>query len=139
MYLDQQKQGTLFYLIEEAVSNARKYAEADTITVRIGRKNGMLIAQIQDNGVGFETNAVNANYSERGSFGMVNMRERAELLGGTLSLESEPGKGTMITVFIPISEEMAGSTSTRAKVNGIAPKSKLAVSAQQNVARRVRR
>jgi signal transduction histidine kinase len=138
-YLDQQKQGTLFYLIEEAVSNARKYAQAETITIRIGRKNGMLIARIEDNGVGFETKAVNSNYSERGSFGMVNMRERAEILGGSITLESVPNQGTVITVFIPISDEVNGGTSTRSKVSTLIPKSKLALNAQKSVAKQVRR
>lgn len=139
MYLDQQKQGTLFYLIEEAVSNARKYAQAETITIRIGRKNGMLIARIEDNGVGFETKAVNNNYSERGSFGMVNMRERAEILGGSITLESVPNQGTVITVFIPISDEVNGGTSTRSNVNAQIPKSKLVLNAQKSVTKQVRR
>lgn len=139
MYLDQQKQGTLFYLIEEAVSNARKYAQAETITVRIGRKNNMLVARIEDNGIGFETQAVNDNYSNRGSFGMVNMRERAELLGGSLTLESVPNQGTAITVLIPIGDAVNGGTSTRSKVGVLMPKSKLALNAQRSVAKQVRR
>jgi len=138
-YLDKQKQDTLFYLIEEAVSNARKYAQAETITVRIGRKNNMLVARIEDNGIGFETQAVNDNYSNRGSFGMVNMRERAELLGGSLTLESVPSQGTAITVLIPIGEAVDTSVSTRSKVSALMPKSKLALNAQKSVAKQVRR
>ncbi len=138
-YLDKQKQGTLFYLIEEAVNNARKYAQAETITVRIGRKNNMLITRIEDNGVGFETQAVNNNYTDRGSFGMVNMRERAELLGGSLAVESAPNQGTVITVLIPIGEAVDTSVSTRSKVSALMPKSKLALNAQKSVDKQVRR
>jgi signal transduction histidine kinase len=100
--LDTSQQGALFYLVEEAVNNARKYAEASQISVAVGRQGQLLVIRIQDNGKGFDAQAVNANYNERGSFGMVNMRERAELLDGTLSLESALGKGTTITVSIPI-------------------------------------
>ena len=101
-YLDSTQQGALFYLIEEAVNNARKYAEASLIKVQAVRQNNFIVVRISDNGVGFDAAQVNASYDERGSFGMVNMRERAELLEGTLKLESKPGKGTTITVLIPI-------------------------------------
>ena len=104
-YLDQSQQGALFYLIEEACNNARKYAQANLISVQGVLQGDTIAIRIADNGVGFDTEAVNASYDNRGSFGMVNMRERAELLDGTLSLESTPGQGTVITVMIPIDRE----------------------------------
>lgn len=106
-FLDEPRQGTLFYLIEEAVNNARKYAEASMITVKGGRKDQTLIVQITDNGKGFDMEATSADYSSRGSFGMVNMQERADLLDATLNLRSAPGKGTSITVNIPIINSQA--------------------------------
>jgi signal transduction histidine kinase len=106
--LDSHAQGVVFYLIEEAVNNARKYAQAKMINVLVGRKStDVIMIKIADNGIGFDMGAVNANYDQRGSFGMVNMRERAELLDGTLSVESAPGRGTAITVLIPIPESRA--------------------------------
>lgn len=101
-YLDHNPQGVLFYIVEEAVNNARKHAQADLVSVTVNRQDDMVIVQIADNGVGFSTNAVNANYDQRGSLGMVNMRERAELLEGTLSIDSEEGRGTVITVVVPL-------------------------------------
>lgn len=112
--VDKDTQGVIFYLIEEAVNNARKYAEAELITVQVGRKSGVLIIRIVDNGKGFDAQAVNDGYDHRGSFGMVNMRERAELLDGTLKLESAPGMGTTITVTIPLAERRSGKTSATA-------------------------
>src|SRR5690606_35429896 len=96
------RQGTLFYLIEEAVNNARKYAEASMIVVKGGRKDQTLIIQIADNGKGFDIDSTTADYSNRGSFGMVNMQERADLLDAALNVRSALGKGTSITVTIPI-------------------------------------
>ena len=95
-------QDALFYLIEEAVSNARKYAQAQTIRIDIALKPEDVIVRIADNGVGFDVEKVQAQYVERGSFGMMNMEERTELIGGRLSLQSQPGKGTVVTVTVPL-------------------------------------
>ncbi len=94
--------GTLFYIVEEAVNNARKHAQASLITVRLSRTKDVIHLVIQDNGVGFDKNAVFTGYEKRGSLGMVNLRERAEMVDGELSLETAPGEGTKVTVIIPI-------------------------------------
>jgi signal transduction histidine kinase len=98
------QQGIIFYLIEEAVNNARKYAKASLIRVSVERQGEMLVIQINDNGIGFDTGAVNEKYAQgkSASFGMVNMRERAALLDGTIQIESARGRGTTITVVIPV-------------------------------------
>lgn len=101
-YLDTNAQGGIFYLIEEAVNNARKYAKAEMITVVAARKNNYIVVRISDNGVGFDAGNASDQSIMQGSFGMTNMRERAELLNGTLKVESTPGKGTTITVILPI-------------------------------------
>ncbi len=103
--LESHAQGVLFYVVEEAVGNARKHAQAAHIWVRIYRHENYVIVEIQDDGVGFDLDAVNANYDQRGSLGMVNMRERAALAEGTLRIESAKGKGTKIQVIVPIKSE----------------------------------
>jgi signal transduction histidine kinase len=100
--LEPHAQGVLFYVVEEAVGNARKHAQAAHIWVRIYRHENYVIVEIQDDGVGFDLDAVNANYDQRGSLGMVNMRERAALAEGTLHIDSAKGKGTKIQVLVPI-------------------------------------
>jgi signal transduction histidine kinase len=101
-YLDTHAQGVLFYIIEEAVNNARKHAEADHIWTRLYRRKSFLVVEIEDDGVGFDVGAVDASYDQRSSLGMVNMRERAELIEGTLRIQSAAGRGTKITVLVPI-------------------------------------
>lgn len=102
------KQGVVFYIAEEAVNNARKYAEAEVITVRLKKASrDVVLLEIQDNGVGFNVGEVDAGYEQRGSLGMVNMRERSELLNGIYQLSSEIGKGTHIKVWIPTTEHAA--------------------------------
>ncbi len=106
--LEAGKQAVVFYIGEEAVNNARKHAHAKHIWVRlITASEGIVLLEIEDDGVGFDVGEVNQNYENRSSLGMVNMRERTELVNGVLQLTSEKGKGTLIRVYIPISEAAA--------------------------------
>ncbi len=103
--LEMSKQTIIFYIAEEAVNNARKHAQAAHIWIRlkdIGSQIALL--EVQDDGVGFNLGAVDATYDHRGSLGMINMRERAELINGVLKIESAEGKGTSIRVLIPMNE-----------------------------------
>jgi signal transduction histidine kinase len=107
--LEINKQGVIFSLVEEAVNNARKHAQAHLIlvTLKTGRDNGIAVLEISDDGLGFDLKAVNKAYEKRGSLGMVNLRERTQLINGLLNIESLPGKGTRVQVFIPLNEEAA--------------------------------
>lgn len=106
--LEMGKQAVIFYIAEEAVGNSRKHAQAAHTWVKLRPLNGDLaLLEIEDDGVGFNVGAVDAMYEQRGSLGMVNMRERAELVNGMLHIESAEGRGTRIQVVIPISEEAA--------------------------------
>jgi len=100
--LDINAQGILFYIVEEAVNNARKHAQAEQIVIRFYRREANVVVEIEDNGVGFDVSAVDANYDQRGSLGMINMRERTELIEGTLRIQSAKGRGTKITILIPV-------------------------------------
>ena len=100
------KQGVIFYIAEEAVTNARKHATAETIRIRLKSiQPDLALLEIEDNGDGFDVGAVDASYEHRGSLGIVNMRERTELLNGIMKIESKKGQGTKIRVLIPLSEE----------------------------------
>jgi signal transduction histidine kinase len=70
---------------------------------------GILLLEIRDNGAGFDVKAVAQNYEKRSSssLGMVNLRERAELVNGLLNIDSQPGKGTNVQVYIPVTEDAA--------------------------------
>jgi len=104
--VEMSKQGVIFYIVEEAVNNARKHAQAAHIWVNLHLlKPGLALLEIQDDGVGFDVAAVNRTYDQRGSLGMVNLRERAELVNGVLDVQSVPGKGTRVQVYIPLTEE----------------------------------
>jgi signal transduction histidine kinase len=106
--LEMGKQGVIFYIVEEAVNNARKHAAAANIWVRLKELDpGLALLEVYDDGIGFDVSSVNKAYDKRGSLGMVNLRERTELVNGLLNLQSQPGKGTFIQVYIPLTEEAA--------------------------------
>ena len=106
--LEMGKQGVIFYIVEEAVNNARKHASAATIEVKLKQMDtGLALLEVNDNGVGFDVNSVTQAYDKRSSssLGMINLRERTELVNGLLQIDLTIGKGTKISVFIPMTEE----------------------------------
>ena len=102
--LEMNHQGVLFYIVEEAVNNARKHAQAEHIWVRLRSDSDVLAVEIQDDGVGFNVGAVDSNYNRRGSLGMINMRERAEMINGAIKIDSAEGRGTRVMVYIPLTD-----------------------------------
>jgi signal transduction histidine kinase len=108
-WIDHNTQGVLFYIIEEAVNNARKHAEAPHIWVRLKQQEGYFIAEVEDDGVGFNQAAVDASIKGN-HLGMTNMRERTELIEGTLHIDSKEGMGTKVSVLIPLSDRDTADT-----------------------------
>jgi len=103
--IDLNTQGVVYYIVEEAIGNARKHARAANIWVRLKLERDAFIAEIRDDGEGFDVEGVTSAYESRGSLGMVNMRERAELINGVLALDSKPGRGTTITLAVPLNRD----------------------------------
>ncbi len=102
--LDMSKQAVVFFIAEEAINNAHKHAEAANIWVELKRTEAdSILLEVRDDGVGFNVGAVDANYEQRSSLGMVNMRERSELVNGILRIHSAEGEGTRIVLEVPVS------------------------------------
>ncbi len=104
--LNKTAQSVVFSIIEEALSNARKHADADVIEVRLGQEDDLFVARVSDDGAGFDTENMAIDYDSSGSLGMVNMRERAERIEGSLRLESTPGTGTTVTLVVPLTGQL---------------------------------
>jgi signal transduction histidine kinase len=100
--LDTKTEGTLFNIIQESINNALKYAKAEHIWVRLKQDQSALEVTIQDDGRGFDLQKVLASYEQRGSFGLLNIEERAKLIGGMAELHSAPGAGTTVRVIVPL-------------------------------------
>ena len=86
----------LYRVVQEAVTNVVRHASATRIDVLVERRDGRVVAMVEDDGRGFVP--ATAGGAER--LGLIGMRERAEALGGTLTIESAPGEGTTIAVEV---------------------------------------
>jgi signal transduction histidine kinase len=86
----------LFRVAQEALANVVRHAGAGRVGVRLGRERGQVVLSVQDDGRGFDPAAV-----PEGHYGLVNIRERADRLGGEVELRSAEGQGTRLTVRLP--------------------------------------
>lgn len=93
---------TLFRVIQEAVSNIAKHSHARHAHIRIDLyKTGQIVARIEDDGVGFVPGKFLHSTDGLRGVGLLSMRERVALLGGTLMIESTPGRGTLVRAEVP--------------------------------------
>ncbi len=90
---------SLFRICQEALTNTARHAQATAIQVLIKQSDNNLLLAIQDNGVGISCEKL----TESTSLGLLGMRERAASLGGQVSIAGSPGKGTTVTVRVPLS------------------------------------
>jgi len=89
-------QATVFRIVREAITNARRHGHAQQIEIRLTDVADNLVIEVQDDGRGFDPDAV-----PHSRYGLEGIRERAKLFGGGATIESKPGKGTRITVKLP--------------------------------------
>jgi len=97
--LDAQVENALFRIAQEALANAAKHAKATQVTVTIEVDNGNLRLIVVDDGIGFDLENLPSPDVGRG-WGLLTMRERAEVLGGVFRIESRPGSGTRLIVEV---------------------------------------
>ena len=88
---------TLYRLVQEALTNVLKHAEARHVSISLVRKDGSVSAVVEDDGRGFSPET-----PRREALGLVGMRERVGLVGGRISIESAPGAGTTLAVEVPV-------------------------------------
>ncbi|MEA2531755.1 MAG: hypothetical protein QOG89_3399 [Thermomicrobiales bacterium] len=97
----------LYRVAQEALHNAVRHARAERVALRLGATADGLALEVADDGIGFDPTAAHP-----GRVGMRSMRERVERLGGTLSIDSEPGRGTRVRAEVPIPAH-AGATNQK--------------------------
>lgn len=97
----------LYRIVQEALTNAAKHAAARGVRVVVARRPAAVEAVVEDDGRGFDTVAV-ARRPAGDNLGLAGMRERAALVGGEVTFESRPGRGTRVTIRIPLSGETHG-------------------------------
>jgi len=99
---------SVYRIIQEALTNIAKYAKASQVSVVLRQRDSSLVAIIEDNGKGFDIDRVMSSKGKK-RLGLFGMYERASLIGGNLTIESQPGNGTSVFLEVPlkIAEEVS--------------------------------
>jgi signal transduction histidine kinase len=90
-------ENTLLRICQESLANVKKHAKASKVEVKLSFKGKIVRLIVHDNGIGFDSSV-----PAEGSFGLIGMNERARLIGGTMVVRSEAGKGTLVEVIVPV-------------------------------------
>jgi PAS domain S-box-containing protein len=98
--LDNDQRAVLYRVVQEALINVAKHAQASLVTVNIRKLRGVIRTEVRDNGKSFEVRRVSSSKRNKG-LGLLGMRERVEMVGGRFTVESSPGKGTTIRAEVP--------------------------------------
>jgi signal transduction histidine kinase len=99
--LDDEHGVFLFHAVREVLHNAVKHAGASEVVVSLLTCRGNIVAEIKDDGAGFDTAALNPQVEYQGGYGLFNIRERTSHFGGEFKIESSKGNGTLITISMP--------------------------------------
>jgi len=97
----------VFRCAQEAMTNIARHANADGVLVQCSMRGARLTMEIEDDGDGFDVAALSAPDERGRGFGLMGIRERVELLGGTVRIESSPGEGTLVALDVPAGMEAA--------------------------------
>jgi two-component system, chemotaxis family, CheB/CheR fusion protein len=103
----------LYRLAQEALTNILKHAQATSVSLIVERREDMAHMIVEDDGTGFDVAAARRSAHIEQRLGLVGMEERVAILGGTLTIESAPGRGTAVFVRIPITDETQGDVDDR--------------------------
>jgi signal transduction histidine kinase len=98
--LGEESETTLFRITQEALTNIAKHAAANHVSVILEHRGDHVFLMVEDDGMGFDVER--AFRETENTWGLVGMRERAELVGGSLDIESRPGRGVTVVVRIPV-------------------------------------
>jgi signal transduction histidine kinase len=92
----------LFRAVQEAIVNITRHAQADTVLIQLSADQAGVMVEIEDDGIGFDPTRITAEPGSLRGIGLLGMRERLEIVGGTLRLDSEPGGGTHVVMTVPV-------------------------------------
>ncbi len=98
-----------FYrIIQEALNNIMKHSKASSVTINITKSVMFVIVDIEDDGAGFDIEKLKSAGARQLGFGLLNLDERIRLVNGNYKFSSEPGKGTMLHITVPLKVKKAG-------------------------------
>jgi signal transduction histidine kinase len=92
----------VFRAVQEVLSNVARHARAETVLVQLARTPDRLVIQVEDDGVGFDPAEVKPTPDSARGLGLLGLQERVELVGGTVKIDSSPGRGTEVVIDVPL-------------------------------------
>ncbi len=98
----------IFKAIQELITNAAKHADAKQVSIKTEWKDTGMLINVSDDGCGFDTSTYENALSDNCCFGLFSIRERLSYIGGSLSIDSSPGKGTRVSVTTPYTLKSEG-------------------------------
>jgi signal transduction histidine kinase len=104
LILDSQRATAAFRIFQEILTNVLRHSEATRVRINLRREDHVGIIEVRDNGKGMP----DGDAKERNGLGILGMRERAQVFGGQVSIQSEVAKGTSVRVVIPVAVDQAG-------------------------------
>ncbi|GAC1378648.1 MAG: hypothetical protein NVSMB33_03180 [Ktedonobacteraceae bacterium] len=107
----------LYRIVQESLTNTARHANASKVLITIKEDNDAVYATIVDDGRGFNVGTLLKTPDQERGLGLAGMSERALLLGGSLDINTSPGRGTTITVCIPLSSATAHNAKIPSDLN----------------------
>jgi PAS domain S-box-containing protein len=98
----------IYRVLQEALHNTARHSDASRVWIQLSRDQNRIRLAVEDNGCGFDVQGVEHRENSLSGFGLKSMQERAEICGGTFRLDSQPGKGTTVSIALPISSPLVG-------------------------------
>ena len=111
--MSQEQATAIFRIFQEALTNILRHAQATRVNITIAEEEGAYVVEVRDNGRGITEEERTGSRS----LGLLGMRERAQLIGGTIDLTGLPGKGTVLTVRVLLPSQAAAASAAHTAEN----------------------
>lgn len=105
----QEIEGTIFCVVQEALTNVHRYSGSTTVAIRLAREAGSIYAEIEDQGCGLPMTGPARGRTDCFGVGIAGMRERVKQLNGSFEIVSTPGRGTRVQATIPLPQARAAT------------------------------
>jgi signal transduction histidine kinase len=100
--IDEELRGTLYTMVRELLLNVAKHAKAKNVVVSVEKVEENIEIRVEDDGAGFYPSQICRPTGKKSCLGLFSIKQRIEYLGGTLNTDSEPGRGSRITLLVPL-------------------------------------
>lgn len=106
--MNEDKKAFLFRSLRELLMNVIKHSEVEEVFIRSYLDGDLVILEVEDRGTGFDVETMYKNLGSSGSYGLFSIKERVDLLGGRMEIYSRKDRGTLVSISLPVDEQLSG-------------------------------